>query len=175
MTNMTCKYVPKKSGTLTLGQFKTLLARFRRKMKEMGSDPDMRLYYVASCVLWFGLLRGKECFLIDIEDVKLDYSNRTIRVMVKKPTKTRKTGFSYVIPSEHFQEFADYKSELGKFSGRDRFLRYHSKTNNRGRKAGIALLRQMIDQIEDEFPELAGLLTNNLRSSRSSPFNTIIF
>ena len=60
MTNMTCKYVPKKSGTLTLGQFKTLLARFRRKMKEMGSDPDMRLYYVASCVLWFGLLQGKE-------------------------------------------------------------------------------------------------------------------
>ena len=163
MTNITAKYVPKKSGTMRLTQFKLLLDRFRRRMKETDSNPDNRLYFVTACILWFGLLRGKEAFLIDIQDVQLDYSNRSIRIMVTKATKTRKTGFSYVVPSEYFAEFSDYMTELGETDRTKRFLRYYTKSkSSRGRNAGRGLLQRLVEEIEDEFPELEGILTNHL-------------
>ena len=163
MTSITAKYVPEKSGTLRLNQFKLLLGRFRRKMKEMDSNPDYRLYFVSACILWFGLMRGKEAFLIDIQDVQLDYSNRSIRVVVTKATKTRRTGFSYVIPSEYFAKFSDYMTELGDRDRSERFLRYYTKSkSSRTRNAGPGLLQRLIEEIEDEPPELEGILTNHL-------------
>ena len=163
MTNWTARYLPKKSGTITGSQLRAMFARWRTRLLMMGGCHENRLYIIAATLLWFGMLRGKELFLIEIGNVHLDHVNRTIRVKITKGTKTRVRGFNFTVPTEFYDEYNEYLKECERIPPNGRFVRYwHKKDRYRKNTAGIALLRRLRCEIEDEFIELVGTLTNHL-------------
>ena len=138
MTNLTRRHIPKKSSTLTSSQFETLVDHLETDSHE-NENHDATIQLVAALLLWYGLLRGNEVFMIDMQDVVLDNANRTIHIHFSKPTKTRTSSFSFQIPSRFFNTFYCYKNEIREgISPSTRFLKnwsemYRCRYTNTGR------------------------------------------
>lgn len=161
MTNVTARYVPKKSGTMTFGEFQQLTQELRRLAED--GDHNARLHLIAVILMWYGMLRAGEVFMITVNNVTLNHESKKVRINFTAPTKTRKTGFAYMIPSTFFEDFVVYISELNSRCGKDTcFLKRWSQKKHRNRNAGKAILDKLRTHCEQQFPRLKGKITHHM-------------
>ena len=163
MTNTSSRHIPKKSGTITFEEFEIVTDNMMDNVRRYNSHED-RLMVIAVVLLWYGLLRGNEVFLIDVRNVTLIEHNRSIKINITKPTKTRRTGFSFRVPTKYYDVFDAYLLEIHPTAPpSSRFLKYYVASKKfRTRNAGPKLLTNIRGRVERKLPHLIGTVTNHM-------------
>ena len=133
MLNVTKFYKPNRAKILTYGQIEKVL----RELKNEEEDLNFK---VIICLMFFGLLRGCEVLAISRDEVEIEEETREVNVTYKKSTKTRVSGFSYMIPPQFAYIFEKYFTEWDGNDDSDNLVKNyapttHKKTQNKYRLA----------------------------------------
>ena len=124
MKNLSKHHVLKKSDIIPTEKVRELL--------EFHLDDDIP--EGLSCKIWtslmyFGLLRNKELFEIQVEHIEYSKKTGTLNVNCLFETKHRENGFSFFIPDYLHASFLKYYTQLAKKTGH--FLKKPNKTNKK--------------------------------------------
>ena len=94
----TLHYVAKKSKTFSAEQIHDVILHC---MFSGNRDPKVMLYGVCIAVMYYGLIRMNEAYLVQVKDVKIvgEEDFKKIQINFDYQQKRKNNGFTYYIPS----------------------------------------------------------------------------
>ena len=164
MLNVTKFYKPNRAKILTYSQIEKVL----REMKNEEEDLNFK---VIICLMFFGLLRGCEVLAITRDEVEIDEETREVNVTYKKSTKTRVSGFSYIIPPQFAYIFEKYFTEWDGNDDSDNLVKNYAPSTHKKRRTntGWRSMTKMLRRIEEILGLKKGSLTTHcLRRSAAT-------
>ena len=111
------------------------------------NNPKETLYGVCIAVMYYGLLRMAEAYLVQVKDVRIvgeeDY--KKVQINFEYQRKRKNNGFTYYIPSIYLPLFRQYMSELQtkKVKTTCFFQNWNVKARKRIQKSGENLVKNL--------------------------------
>ena len=153
MLNVTKTYKPTRAKILTYSQIEKVL----RQLKNEGEELNFKIII---CLMFFGLLRGCEVLSISRDEVEIEEETREVNVTYKKSTKTRVSGFSYIIPPQFADVFEKYFTEWDGKDESENLVKNFAPTTHKKRRTntGWRTMGKMLRRME----QILGLKKNSL-------------
>ena len=139
----TSDYVVKKSKTFSAEQIHEVI----RQCMCSTNDPKKTLIGICIAIMYYGLLRMNEAYLIQVEDVRIvgERDDKKIQVTFDHKRKRKNEGFTYYVPSVYLPLFQRYMTELQTKNVKTKcFLRnWNVKARKRIQKSGENLVKNL--------------------------------